>query len=297
MSMAPFKKISFLTLFLLLPTSVSAATVLLQATPTEVGVGDTMRITVLLTSPITTNAFSGTLVYPAATMEPLAVNDCSSIISIWITRPAVVNAETPIAFAGITPGGFSGTNGILFSALFRTKAVGVAKISLENIEVLRNDGIGGSEPTTSQSLTFSVGSISSGGYAEPIDENPPEPFTAHIGFDSQLFDGQSYLVFSTADKISGIDYYAVAESRIPSFLFSLFPLSWNKTESPYILSDQNRTNTVYIKAVDRAGNERLSVYPPRYLLTGYEETMLLAILIGVVLLWQRRWRRRFKKNV
>jgi|SRR3989344_1298170 len=278
--------------FLLLPTTASAATISLRATPAIVGVGDMVQVTVLLDSAVPTNAFSGNLHYSSATLEPVAVNDGNSIVSVWITRPMVTSAGAPITFAGITPGGFSGDNGVLFSILFKAKRAGTATISLQNIEVLRNDGEGGKEPTTIRSLALSIGVESLGGYTEPTDQTPPESFTALLGIDPQLFGGKAYLVFAAVDKSSGIDHYAVAESRLPSFLFRFFPLVWNTTTGPYMVADQGLTSTMYLKAVDRAGNERLSIYPPQHLLTLYEKAALLAILILVVLLWQSGWGRR-----
>jgi|CXWL01.1.fsa_nt_gi hypothetical protein len=285
-------------LFLSLPTAVSAATISLQATPIPVGVGDMVRVSILLDSTIAANAFSGTLLYSAAALEPVAISDGSSIINLWITRPVVSVSGAPITFVGITPGGFSGTGGVLFSVLFRTKTSGVAHVSLKEIEVLRNDGAGGKEPVITRPLALTIGSSSTGGgYTESVDEIPPESFTIYQGNDSQLFDGRNYLVFMAVDKNSGVDHYAVAESRVPAFLASFLPLSWSIATSPYVVADQQQTSTVYIKAVDRAGNERIHVFPPQRLFTGYEKAALLSILIVVVFLWQMVWGRRFEKKL
>lgn len=286
-------------LFFALPITVSAATISLRTMPDDVGTGDVVLVSVLLDSTNATNAFSGNIRYSGNTLEPIAINDGNSIISLWITRPTISTGGTPIIFAGITPGGFSGTRGVLFSILFRAKAAGIADISLENSEVLRNDGAGGKEPVTTKPLILSIKTVPSGGYTEPVDHTPPEPFTAYLGKDPQLYDGRNYLVFTTVDKSSGIDRYAVVESRIPSFLLSFFPLSWTDTAtSPYMIEDQNLTSTIYLKAVDRAGNERLSVFPLRHFFTIYEKVALLFILIIIVLLWWGRgWRRRFGKNL
>ncbi|MSU74738.1 hypothetical protein EXS57_03105 [Candidatus Kaiserbacteria bacterium] len=291
------KNISLLFLLLLLPVSASAATVSLRATPPIIGKNDTVQVTVLLDSAIAANAFSGTLTYPADSLEPLAISDGNSIVSMWVTRPTISNTSAVVVFAGITPGGFSGDDGILFSIVFRAKAAGTAEVSLLNVEVLRNDGAGGNEPTTVEPLTLSVTTGSSGGYVEPSDDTPPEAFSAYLSTDTQLSDGKNYVVFSTVDKGSGLDHYTVAESRVPSFLWPLLPPSWYVTVSPYVLSNQNLTSTIYIKAVDRAGNERLSVFPPQHLFTTYEMLVFLAILMGAVLLWQYRLGRRLKSNL
>ena len=286
------------SLLFVLPMAASAATISFRATPTSPGVGDTVRVDVLLDSALPVNAFSGSFHFPLATVEPVAVSDGNSIVSMWITHPTVTSADTLIPFAGITPGGFSGNKGILFSILLRTKTTGKATFSLDALEVLRNDGAGGNEPTVVQPFTLTIGAKSSGGYVEPADQTPPESFTPVLGTDSQLFDGKTYLVFSTLDKGSGVDHYTVAESRLPAFLLSFFPLMWRGVPSPYALADQNLTSATYVKAVDRSGNERLSIYPPQHLLSVYEKAALLAILILVVLLWQKRKKgRRLRKNL
>lgn len=278
------------------PSAVSAATISFRATPARVGISDVVRVDVLLDSAVPVNAFSGAVSYSRATLEPVAVSDGNSLINLWITHPDIpMAAGASVAFAGITPGGFSGDNGILFSVLFKATATGTGHISIEDAEVLRNDGVGGEETVTSQSLSLPIGSKSVGGYTEPADTTPPESFVISLGNDAELFGGRSYIVFTAADKDSGIDSYAAAESRLPSFLLSFFPLSWHAATSPYALADQNLTSTIYVKATDRSGNERVSVFPPQHLFTPYENVVLLVILIGVVLLWhirQKRWRER-----
>lgn len=279
-----------------MPTTASAANISLRATPAHIGSGDTVLITVLFTSAVPSNAFSGVLAYSKTMLEPVAISDGDSVVNFWITRPSLSTASNSIAFAGITPGGFSGENGKLFSVLFKAKTPGIAKFVLENIEVLRNDGTGGTEPTTFQPFTLSVSPMPSGGYGEPADKISPEPFHVYIDTTPELFNGRKYLAFRTVDKGSGIDRYLIAETRIPSFLLPFFTLPWREVESPVVLTDQSRTSTAYVKAIDRAGNEQLSVFPPEHLFTSYEKALIAGILIAVVLLWHKRWGRRFRPN-
>ncbi len=282
--------IIFGVVLFLAPTATFAATISLRATPSSIGVGDVVRVDVLLESAVPTNAFSGTVAY-SLSLEPIAVSDGNSIVSAWIMRPVVPRTGAPIFFTGITPGGFSGGEGEIFSILFRAKTAGAATVSLGDVEVLRNDGAGAKEPVTARPTTLSVGQKSTGGYVEPPDRVPPEPFVVYQDSDAQLFDGRSYLVFAAIDKGSGVDHYAIAESRLPSLLLDFFPLSWNTVAtSPYVLKDQRLTSTVYIKAVDRAGNERLALYPPHRLFTAYE-AWFLVILVGVAFLAERKWGR------
>lgn len=286
----------FAILLLLSPAAVSAATISFDAMPKKVGIGDIIRVDVLLESAVPANAFSGTVSFKNASLEPIAVYDGSSIVNMWVTRPVADITHSLIQFAGITPGGFSGSSGKLFSMLLKATAAGVATISITDAQVLRNDGVGGEEAVLVKPLSFSIESKPSGGYTEADDHTPPESFAAYLWADSQLFGGQKYLVFTAVDKISGVDHYEIVESRVPQFLFTLFQPTWRVVASPFVLSDQQLVSTVYVKAIDRAGNERLSVYPPTHLFTTYESVVLLGILMVVVFFWQKRTQRRSRKN-
>jgi len=107
------------------------------------------------------------------------------------------------------------------------------------------------------------------------DKTPPEPFTVEIGRDENIFNGQYFLSFSTVDKQTGIDHYEVLEispadyalaqgqasvlSRITNKILGhgLAGLNWQVATSPYLLQDQTLKNMIKVKAVDKAGNERI----------------------------------------
>jgi len=86
-----------------------------------------------------------------------------------------------------------------------------------------------------------------------IDTRPPEEFKPEIA----EIEGKKYLVFSTTDKTSGVDHYEVLETRDKKQDI------WKKVESPYLLEDQSLQSKILVKAVDKAGNERISeIIPP-----------------------------------
>lgn len=267
------KTLLTLLIFFLAPLTACAATLSLSATPAAIGVGDVVEITISVTSDIPVNTFAGSLVY-SRNLTPLSVSDGSSIISVWLAHPTV---SSPISFSGFTPGGYVGRNGKLFSMLFRVTSAGTASISVADTSILRNDGAGSAEPVKVAPLALSILKVPQGGYVTPEDTDPPEPFVLAIGTSSQPFDGQSYLVFSAVDKNSGIDHYEVAESRLPWFL----PLVWNDTGSPYLVNDQSGVSDIFIKAVDRAHNERITVFHRTHLLRPYE-WVVLAMIMGVL---------------
>ncbi|MBU6490737.1 cohesin domain-containing protein [Patescibacteria group bacterium] len=267
------------------PAFVFAATLSIRVQPSVVGVGQTLQVTIFLNSVTPVNAFSGTLRFPTDTLTPTAVSDGNSIVSAWITHPTI-GGTGDITFAGVTPGGFSGKGGALFSALFKTTAATYAHIMLTDVRVLRNDGKGTSEPVTLIPADVTVTSASQATFTEPSDTAPPEPFTLYLGNSPQLFNGRYYLVFAAVDKGSGVDHYEVAETRWPEWLIA--PV-WTRTDSPYLIRDQYLTSDVLIKAVDRAGNERISIFPRQNFLRAREWLIacgILALFVGV--LWYRR---------
>lgn len=282
--MNKFTQVLITVLILSFPALASAATLSLSAQPATVGVGSTVQITVLINSDISVNTFAGTLHFPQNLLTPIAVSDGNSVVSMWITHPKIGTGD--ITFAGTTPGGFSGRSGVLFSALFRTTAVASAQFWLTHVQVLRNDGAGTSEPVTLTPMRITIAQGSHATFTGFADTAPPEPFTLYLGNSPQLFGGKYYLAFAAVDKNSGVDHYEVAETRWPQWLVA--PV-WRRTDSPYVISDQYLTSDVLVKAVDRAGNERLSIFPRRHLVRPDEWLALCGILfVWMVFRYLRR---------
>jgi len=117
-----------------------------------------------------------------------------------------------------------------------------------------------------------------------IDTTKPEEFKPEIA----EIEGKKYLVFSTIDKTSGVDYYEVLETRNKK------QETWKIAKSPYILSDQGLESKISVKAVDKAGNERiseiaLSIKPFPY-------WVIIPILIGLIVIWWIIRRLKLKRN-
>ena len=79
------------------------------------------------------------------------------------------------------------------------------------------------------------------------DKIPPELFEPKIQQDDSMFDNKYFLIFSTADKQTGIDYYEVKQGE----------LGWVRGRSPYLLENQDLLGKIEVKAVDMAGNQRI----------------------------------------
>jgi hypothetical protein len=113
------------------------------------------------------------------------------------------------------------------------------------------------------------------------DKSPPEPFEMGVGRDPGIFDNKYFISFFATDRESGIDYYEVKEGD----------QTFVRAESPYLLKDQSLRSTIKVKAVDKAGNERLTELPASYPPLPFYKTALFWIIIfmlifGIYTFWR-----------
>jgi len=219
--------------------------------------------------------------------------DGKSIITHWIEKPhfQYSNIRRPhIVFSGIIAGGISGRNLNLIELVFEAKESGIAKIEInENSKVLLNDGLGTKTKLIALSHSFNVLDIEGKPEIKIKDSFPPEPFKIYLARNKEIFNGKYYITFEAKDKQSGIAYYEISEKPI-TFIFLAKPdiknLSFKKAESPYVLEDQSLRSYVVVKAVDKAGNERVEIlYPQRVLV--FDDVLMfiicLVILVGLMI--------------
>lgn len=239
------------------------------------------------------NAVEGKILFPNDLLELKEIRDGNSIVNFWIEKPHI-SPLGAIVFSGITPGGFSGQKGLLLSVLFRAKASGEGTIRIDEVQVLKNDG----EGTPASLKIFPFQFSASEGYPaiQPIvkpmrDTGPPEAFRPEIAQNSDMFNGQWFLVFATQDKGSGIDRYEVCEGSKRKCVIA---------ESPYVLQNQMLDQKVFVKVIDKSGNEQIEVfYPPYWHPPWYENYWILGILIiaAIILAYlilEVLWRKRKK---
>ncbi len=282
-------------LYVLSMTDVYAAEIIAR-TPSGVGVGDAFTVSVLLdTEDERINALEGTLQYTRSTLVLRELRTGNSIVNFWVEQPSI-DKPGSVRFAGVTPGGFHGNEGEIFTLVFEAVKSGRAEISLQDGKAYRNTDDGIAFPLVARIPAFAISEKGGGMSVQSIletDKTPPESFTPMIATDQSLFEGRSFIVFATQDKGSSVDHYEVAERK--GFPFALLrKMVWQKAVSPFVLSDQSRMSYVYVKAVDKAGNERIARLSPSHQFFYFSNTALIAILLvlfGSVLLFYVRKRK------
>ncbi|MDD5032807.1 MAG: hypothetical protein PHC85_01675 [Candidatus Pacebacteria bacterium] len=230
-------------------------------------------------------------------LEIADFSDGGSLVNFWVKEPEIRGGV--LSLAGITPGGFFGDGTILKLAIRAKNSNSSVSLDFsENSRVLLNSGGGNEANLILQGADYSIGE--SGGVESgktdyfsdgEKDDIPPEPFEPVLGNDQDFFKGRYFIAFGSQDKDSGIDHYEISESKKSKIKDAV----WVTAESPYVLRDQTLSSYVYVKAVDKAGNERIAaVYPKNATWTRFKLISSAVILFLVLLITAVVFR---KKNI
>lgn len=277
------KILLIITFFLFLPAPTFAGQFFLQTLKPEIRIGEKVIVNIFLdTEGDNINAFEGLIVFDDDLLELKEIRDGNSIVNFWIEKPKI--QEEGVLFSGLTPGGFNGSNGLMFRMVFEGKSEDEAILNMTEGRILKNDGSGTESRLETHNLRIKItsGKISEEMISVPIrDYEKPESFAPQIGQSEMIFNEQWFVVFVTQDKISGIDRYEIKESR--SRILSIFR-SWKEAKSPYILKDQNLKSQIQIKAIDKAGNERVEKIPATNKMKLYENFDFWFIIITIAII-------------
>ncbi len=227
------------------------------------------------------NAVEGSIIFPTNLLELSDIRYGNSIVNFWVEKP--VYKDGTVVFSGITPGGYVLDKGLILSIIFKAKKEGNALVRIENGSALQNDGNGTKSILKTSDLQVNISSASQNKGNKNftvIDKTPPDTFKPEIGHDQNLFDNKWFVAFTAQDKNSGIDRYEVRESRY--FIFN--SSKWVPAISPYILTDQKLQSNIYVKAIDKSGNERIVKLSPQNPMPWYAniEDWFIIILVAIV---------------
>lgn len=282
---------------IIIPSTVKAATFYLDPASSIIGLNQTIELKVKIgvAGGECVNVAQVGITFPSDILEFKDFNSGESFLSLWLQQPgedslAKINRDGKIIFSGGLPGGYCGViNGdpgesnIVGSLIFTPKKPVLfhkAKIDFSSeTQAFLNDGNGTEAPINVQGAVLQIDeSITSttNAWAEQVaaDKTPPEPFTIEIDNSPRIAGGKYFVVFSTVDKQTGVDHYEILETKagdlqekkinvLAEFIRKIFqikeplPPVWVKSVSPYILKDQSLNSVIKVKAVDRAGNERI----------------------------------------
>ena len=247
--------------------------------------GDTFMVEIRLdTQGEYINAVEANLNFSPDILEVKDLSQGNSILTLWVKEPGF--SENKISILGGVPGGYQGADGLLGKIIFQVSesGQGSARINFQDdSKVLLNDGKGTEAKLTIQGAKFNIipekSEIPGNKWKEELEKDkiPPQPFKIEISQNSAIFEGKYFITFSTTDKETGVDYYEVKEGKG----------DWEKAVSPYILKNQRLTDDIWIKAIDKAGNEWVEIVKAarkpiwEYVLYG---VLFLILLSGIIIL-------------
>jgi hypothetical protein len=274
-----------------LPGITGAATLYFDPPTTTLYRGDAVSVAVRLDTDEQqfecVNAVDGVISY-SSNITPVDISLGESILPIWVESPIINKESRTITFAGGIPNGYCGrvpgdpqlTNK-LFEIVFRAPGlqVGVASSADEAIvnftdqtTVYLNDGFGTALQPAVLPATFTLRDSFGSELKDPwrdavlADDTPPEPFSILLERSETAFDGKYYITFNTSDKQTGMSIYEVMEENTQKdsfFNFGAATAPWREIRSPYVLQDQSLSSTIFVRAIDKAGNEYVATLAPQ----------------------------------
>ena len=266
----------FVLICVLIPVGARGAVLYLEPSQGQYYQGDTFIVNARIdTEDECINTVEANLSFSQDVLEVVDFSKGNSILTIWLKSPVINQESGLISFVGGIPGGFCGPipgdpgkSDLLGKIIFKvtaktpgvslsTPGVGVVEF-LDSSQVLLNDGFGTPAKLKTKGAIFTIlpgiPEVPKKEWQAELEKDtiPPEPFEIEIHQDPAIFDGKYFIVFQTQDKQTGIDYYEVKEGK----------KDWQRAESPYLLKDQRLKNIIKVRAVDKAGNERIAEYLP-----------------------------------
>lgn len=266
---------SYRTLFLVLnlccliflPKVALAASFSIDPDTGTYGPGDTFIATVRIDGEEDcVNAVNVAITYSKETLRAVDFSRGDSILSLWAVEPHIDTDSGSIVFAGGVPGGYCGRitgdpalSNVLGKVVFTVVGATTPRATIHfapTSAVFLNDGLGTLAKLITHDATITlspVPTLSQNPWLKEVaaDTIPPQPFVVEVESTIGVFGGKYYIVFSTTDKESGLDYFEIFERG-----------GWRRITSPYLLEGQSLLGVgdIQVRALDKAGNIRMGTY-------------------------------------
>jgi len=288
---------AIVALFLSIPLFAQGAMLYLEPASGEYQPGDTFIVEARIdTEEECINTVEANLNFPQDILKAVDFSQGKSILTIWVKPPTIDQNAGLISFSGGIPGGYCGripgdpgVSNLLGRIVFQVRETDAklehetdAKVKfLDSSEVLLNDGFGTPAKLNAQGVVFTILPQKEGPTREEwqkeliADTIPPEPFAIEIHQYPLIFEGKYFIIFSTTDKQTGLDYFEVKEGK----------KDFKKASSPYLLEDQALGKKIIVRAYDKAGNYREAEIKPSYKITWKDGLYLILILVGIGAIW------------
>jgi len=238
-----------------LPIFSSAQTVSVISDKNSYHINESFLVMVKLSSlGQSVNTIAGNVLVPTDMFTVSNIEIGKSFISLWVDKP--VYSDGVIHFSGGLPGGYSGSDGTVFTFVASLKQNINTEIVLKDFEAFLNDGKGTAVSgliLNNLKLNISKNSTNTNNYQPDTDITAPEKFEIVIDRDPSVEHNKYFVSFFATDKGSGVARYEVEESP---WIISLFDYKkvWTNVKNLQVLQYQNWPSTIQVRAYDGAGN-------------------------------------------
>lgn len=240
------------------------------------------------------NALSGTLSFDSSVLANPSIHTEDSIINNWIIIPSVdqlhaTNIQT-ISWSGIIPSGFVGVRnasyekplpGKILKVVFTPIVSKQTSISIKDIDLKSNDGLGTTIPTKDANLSFNIEYPSAN--IDSINSVNSKNIHVLIGRDQNIFNNKYFIAFENAIDSGVIDHYEMTESPLSSLTLLTNP-DWRRVTSPALLEDQDRKSYIYLRAIGHNGRMAYVILNPSNTDSNNKIIFSYVIIIIIILL-------------
>ncbi len=296
-------------IYLLLPLIGQAAELYLESSQPEYAPNETFSVDIRLnvTPPENVTAIEGYLKFDNQSLKAIDFLTGNSVL-MFIETPKISQEQGIVSFSGIIPGGYTGRlpgdpgeSNLLGKIIFQTQKTINPENSIyfsDNSRVLLDEGKEVKTNLVFKPLEIKISSqevafnpLNDLERIKEEDKIPPEEFKPEI----VKIDDKYFLVFNTQDKQSGIDHYEVATLKENLFGQLTLISNFSKGTNPYIINEANLSQIIKIKAIDKAGNERIITLYPQVQPKWYKNYWLWSIILLIIILGYIIYRLKFKR--